>query len=342
MEGARVGLDVAIYDMALDGAPADTVRRAFVGAKARGVRTRIVYNQEPPNRRQPLPPPGFVDHAFLETLGVEHRHIPGMPDLMHHKYVVADAGTPAAAVWTGSTNWTLDSWTREENVIVRLRDAAAAPLYAANFSELWETGAVQRSGHETPDWSEPPGLRVRPYFTPGRAQKLVHEIAQRIATARRRVRICSPVITSGPNLGSLAEAIGRPGLDIQGCFDVTPMEEVERQWGAVAGSQWKLGAWRTVLAAIPWGAKRSTPYQPGSVHDFMHAKCTVADDTVFVGSYNLSHSGEDNAENVLEIESAATADRFAAYIEQIAKRYRRQPPPAPGPLQRGTSHLDCR
>ena len=34
----------------------------------------------------------------------------------------------------------------------------------------------------------------------------------------------------------------------------------------------------------------------------MHAKVTVADDTVFVGSFNLSHSGELNAENVLELD----------------------------------------
>ena len=36
----------------------------------------------------------------------------------------------------------------------------------------------------------------------------------------------------------------------------------------------------------------------------MHAKVTVADDVVFVGSFNLSRSGEQNAENVLEIEDA--------------------------------------
>ena len=33
----------------------------------------------------------------------------------------------------------------------------------------------------------------------------------------------------------------------------------------------------------------------------MHAKLTVADDTVFLGSFNLSRSGEQNAENMLEI-----------------------------------------
>ena len=53
----------------------------------------------------------------------------------------------------------------------------------------------------------------------------------------------------------------------------------------------------------------------------MHAKILVADDYVYVGSFNLSHSGEMNAENVLQIESAAVADICAAYIDRIAARY---------------------
>ena len=55
----------------------------------------------------------------------------------------------------------------------------------------------------------------------------------------------------------------------------------------------------------------------------MHAKVTVADDVVFVGSFNLSHSGEQNAENVLEIADAQMADRLAAFVESVAARYPR-------------------
>ena len=44
----------------------------------------------------------------------------------------------------------------------------------------------------------------------------------------------------------------------------------------------------------------------------MHAKVTVADDTVFAGSFNLSRSGEMNAENVVELHDAELADRLAA------------------------------
>jgi len=53
----------------------------------------------------------------------------------------------------------------------------------------------------------------------------------------------------------------------------------------------------------------------------MHAKVAVADDRVFVGSYNLSHSGEENAENVLEIEDAGLADRLAGFVDQARARY---------------------
>ena len=59
---------------------------------------------------------------------------------------------------------------------------------------------------------------------------------------------------------------------------------------------------------------------PESVHDFMHAKVVVADDVVFVGSFNLSRSGERNAENVLEIHDADCADLLAAFIDAIRAR----------------------
>jgi phosphatidylserine/phosphatidylglycerophosphate/cardiolipin synthase-like enzyme len=317
---ARASLDIAIYDLKLEGEAAEVVRRALHDVHDRGVVVRMVFNQER-LRERPLPPPGFVDYDYLRSLPVASRAVPGEPDLMHHKYVVSDAGTAEASVWTGSTNWTRDSWTREENVIVRLDHPGVAALYRADFDELWETRSVRRSGHQQPAWFEADGPRVRAYFTPGRAAKLVHEIAQRIATASRRLRICSPVVTSGPVLASLTERLGAPGLDLAGCYDRTQMEEVMRQWARRPASEWKRTAWAAARDGMRWGAKRSTPYSAGSVHDFMHAKCLVADDTVFVGSFNFSHSGEENAENVLEIESPALADEFAAYVDRVAARY---------------------
>ena len=69
------------------------------------------------------------------TVGVE-----GWPDLMHHKYVVRDS----ASVWTGSTNWTDDSWSREENVIVVVDSEGIATRYAEDFAQLWAHRSVRR------------------------------------------------------------------------------------------------------------------------------------------------------------------------------------------------------
>ena len=84
---------------------------------------------------------------------------------------------------------------------------------------------------------------------------------------------------------------------------------------------WKTEALHSVLAGAPFSGKRSTPYTSDSVHDYMHAKVTICDDTLFVGSFNLSHSGEKNAENVLEIEDAALAERMATFVDELRARY---------------------
>ena len=55
----------------------------------------------------------------------------------------------------------------------------------------------------------------------------------------------------------------------------------------------------------------------------MHAKVVVADDTVFVGSFNLSHSGEQNAENVVELEDPELAKQLGAFVDEVRGRYPR-------------------
>src|SRR5581483_5432063 len=160
---------------------------------------------------------------------------------------------------------------------------------------------------------------VRPWFTPGHGEDLTHRIAQAIAHARRRVRVCSPVITCGPVLAALALAVASRRVDVAGCVDETQVRGVVYQWRE-EGKSWKLPLLDR-LARGEFAAKPSTPYGAGDVHDFMHAKLTVCDDTAFVGSFNLSRSGERNAENVLELADAAIAERLAAYADEVRARY---------------------
>jgi phosphatidylserine/phosphatidylglycerophosphate/cardiolipin synthase-like enzyme len=323
---ARSSLDIALYDVRLPGPIGDAVADALRAAAARGVAVRIVYNADGDRQAKPLPPPPRTEPALLDALGVPVRGIPGEPDLMHHKYVVRDG----ADVWTGSTNWTLDSWTREENVLVTVASQDLARAYAGNFADLWKRGRVEGSG----EYDVPPidvgGVPVRAWFSPGRGPELSAQIAKRIAAARRRVRIASPVLTAAPILAALNQALGEGRIDVAGVSDATQVDQVFDQWAANPNSTWKAPLLARVLEGFAWSGKVSTPYAPGAVHDYMHAKVTVADDVVFVGSFNLSRSGEENAENVLEIGDASLADRMAAFVDGIRARYPALPVP---PLQ---------
>jgi phosphatidylserine/phosphatidylglycerophosphate/cardiolipin synthase-like enzyme len=317
VEPARETLELALYDVRLPGEIGDRVADSIRAAQSRGVRVRLIYNQDHANPI-PVPPPPSTQPEILETLGVPIRAVPGERDLMHHKYVIRDGHD----VWTGSMNWTLDSWTRQENVIAVVADAGVARAYLQNFEELWRTTEVDGSGD-----FDAPKARIRPWFCPGRGEALSERIATAIARARTRVRIASPVMTVSPILATLAQVVSDGRCHVAGVVDGTQMEQVFAQWRANGNAAWKLPLIERILDRGDFSGKRSTPYTPESLHDYMHAKVTVCDDVAFVGSFNLSHSGEQNAENVLEIHDVAVADRMARFVDEVRSRYPEAPLP---------------
>jgi phosphatidylserine/phosphatidylglycerophosphate/cardiolipin synthase-like enzyme len=298
------------------------VAEAIVDAERRGAAVRLAFNVDH-EKPMPLFPPPEGEPSLIDSLDVPTKPIPGIPDLMHHKYAVRDG----EAVWTGSTNWTDDSWTRQENVIAVVESAPFAAAFTRDFEQLWETGVVAESGFVDPNPIRVDGRRVRAWFSPGRGEALAARFAHRIEKAKRRIRICSPVLTSGPILGALAERVSAADVDIAGVVDATQMQGVYHQWRLSGTADWKLPIVGRLFGAAPFSGKVSTPYGQGAVHDYMHAKVTVADDMVFAGSYNLSRSGEQNAENVVEVRDAGLAERLAAWIDEVRARYPEAPEP---------------
>ena len=212
--------------------------------------------------------------------------------------------------------------------MIALESRGVAAAYAANFDELWERRDVERSGHRDPARVElSGGATARAWFTPGRGAALAQAIASAIGAARRRVRIASPVITSAPILGTLAE-LGQAGeVDIAGVIDEPQTDAVYGQWATNGVSAWKIPLLARTIELLEFSGKPSTPWGADTVHDFMHAKVTVADDTCFVGSFNLSRSGEMNAENVLEVRDPALAERLAEFVDGVRARYPRSSVP---------------
>jgi phosphatidylserine/phosphatidylglycerophosphate/cardiolipin synthase-like enzyme len=321
---ARESLELALYDVRLPDPSGSIVADELRAAAGRGVRVRMLYNVDT-ERPPALHPPPDTRPDILDELPIEARAVPGVPDLMHHKYVVRDA----KAVWTGSANWKIDSWTRQENVLVTVEAPPIGEAYRRNFEELWEGLDVERSGFVEPELVEVGGVRLRAWFTPGHGQELSQAIATAIGQATKRVRIASPVITSGPILGTLAELGANGDRRVAGVVDEPQSDTVFHQWRQNPRSIWKIPLLAAALERLPFSGKPSTPWSPTTVHDFMHAKVTVADDAVFAGSFNLSRSGEMNAENVLEIHDPDLADRMAGFVDEVRGRY----PPTTVPEQ---------
>src|SRR3954447_2641441 len=136
--GAQHSLDLAQYDFNLGPETKEVVAGAIRDAAARGVAGRILYNVDHPNPI-PVPPPPEPDVALISALGVPSKAIAGVPDLMHHKFVVRDG----ESVWTGSMNWTDDSWSRQENVVVTIDSSELAKPFTLDFEELWRDGDVE-------------------------------------------------------------------------------------------------------------------------------------------------------------------------------------------------------
>jgi phosphatidylserine/phosphatidylglycerophosphate/cardiolipin synthase-like enzyme len=321
---ARTSLDIAVYDVRFETDAGALVLATLLAAQQRGIAIRLVYNVSHPGPIPVPPPPETIPEA-IEALPVPTRAIAGIPDLMHHKFVVRDA----ADVWSGSTNWTDDSWSRQENVIVRVLAAPAlARAFTLNLDELWESGSVEHTGRVQPrPVTIEDGIEARAWFAPEYGDALSHRVAKFLGRARKRIRIASPVLTSGPILATLVEIVNEHRCDVAGVIDETQVDEVFHQWATNGVSAWKIPLLNTVLTAAPFSGKPTIPWTPESLHNFMHAKVVVADDVTFVGSFNFSRSGERNAENVLEIHDAATADRLAAFIDEVRARYPRTTPP---------------
>jgi phosphatidylserine/phosphatidylglycerophosphate/cardiolipin synthase-like enzyme len=328
LDAAETSLHLAVYDFRLRDDLAAPVVEALRRKAENGVDVRIAFDAGKKSvafHRVGADPAPTGTRTFVEHLGpkVGSRAITGgdpqMPMLMHHKYVVRDGHTSKGAVWTGSTNFTNDSWTLQENNIVRLDSPELCGYYENDFDELWTRGDIATTGlHD--HGTVPMGERsITVTFAPGDGRTIDHDIAAHIAGARRRIKVASMLITSGSILGALRDALATSQVDeFGGVYDRTQMEDVFGQWQG-SPAEWKIDAFAKVSAEL--AGKRSHHFQPDSPHNFMHNKVLVTDDTVITGSYNLSNSAIQNAENVLMIRDPDLAHRYCVYIDRLAQRF---------------------
>lgn len=326
--GARRSLDLALYDCRLSPTLGAILTEALRERADAGVQIRLVYDADKPPTPQlqdGMDPASPGTGNFIQALGYPFRRIGG-PKLMHHKYIVRDAGEPDAQVWTGSMNFTDDAWSLQENNIVTLASPELAMAYAHNFADLWR----ERENEGTGEFDVPPvalryagaALNARLYFSPGRGLAIDEAVATCVAGARRRVRICSMLLNSGTLLNALLDQLNGGQVAVDGLYDRTQMSDVLDQWESVPQNHWKIGAVQEIVERAKLAGKNSRRYRPDTPHDFMHNKVLIVDDTVITGSYNFSRSAQSNAENLLILDSPALAEQYSAYLDGLLPRYR--------------------
>ncbi len=332
IRGASATLDIAIYDFRLEGSAAEAVHAALNERAAAGTQIRILFDSasaagqggEPGNDLAPGGTAEFLDHiqdvAQLKGItGVQPSH-PDKHALMHNKYIVRDALSPAAAVLTGSSNFTNDAFGLQENTMLVLRSHDLASYYTTDFNDLWDADEIlPSSGLRDTGTVLIGGVPVTVSFAPGEGQSITREIVQAIDAADRRISVASMLFSSGPILAALSEAIDR-GVPVEGVCDGTQMEGVVAKWRQSGVGGDKINTWEKVRLKL--SGKPSFKYAADVPHNFLHIKTLVADSTVVTGSFNFSNSARGNAENVVVIRDEALAGVYRTYIQALIARYR--------------------
>ena len=336
---AETSLDVCIYDFRLE---VERVRTTIVdainGAAARGVAVRIAYDKSLEASDGPIlkqfrtaggdPAPVGTDHFLRESAGLApHVDVKAISEeaidpgnqIMHQKYMVRDRDSGAAAVWTGSTNFTVDAWAlQENNILVISHCPELAAAYTRDFEDLWTAAKIAGTGAGNMGSATVAGLTITYGFAPGEGTAIETLIADTITGADKRLRIASMVTSSVKILTAIKGRIDA-GRDYGGVYDRGETENVRAAWKRT-GQTAKVALLDAVTA--PMIAKPSLPYSPQNAHNFMHNKLLVADDTVLTGSFNFSLNATRNAENVLAMTDPGLAALIAGYIDDIADRYR--------------------
>lgn len=334
-------LDIAIYDFRLlEGPLTDQIVGAVKAAAGRGVSIRLAYDRVQGAADDTTlkafagaggdPAPAGT-HAFLraarfparvQVRAIEEEAIDPGHQIMHHKYMVRDPGTPGTAVLMGSANFTTDAWGIQDNNILVISGAAdLTAAYEQDFADLWSARKLAGTGAGDAGSTTVSGMQIGYSFAPGEGVPTEADIAALIAGATTRIKVASMVISSGKILQALANQLNA-GRDVTGIYDGPEMNNVVRDWQRAApgspGAQ-HLALWETIAPRLV--AKASEPFTAQGPHNFMHNKVVVADGTTATGSFNFSANATRNAENVLRIDNDDLAGQYAAYVDGLVQRY---------------------
>jgi phosphatidylserine/phosphatidylglycerophosphate/cardiolipin synthase-like enzyme len=292
IDRAMESLDVAVQE--IESRP---IAEALVRARQRGVRVRVVLEQDYLREGRPPADPfaigGAVEEnrnlfAALLRAGIDAR-ADYNGDIFHQKFIVRDSGGSRRALLTGSTNFTPTGTgshgTRKNlNHLVVVHDQWVCNEYDAEFAEIWQgTFGQLRSRHEpSPRNNTVAGISVRALFAPDHAPEM--EMMKQILKAKERIDFAIFTFAKSSGIDDALVAMAKGGVKVRGIFDAG---QGNRDWAAtrmVAD-----GGGEAYLASRKNGLGK------------LHHKLMVIDHALIVcGSFNYtSPANRLNDENIL-------------------------------------------
>ncbi|QNH63767.1 phospholipase D-like domain-containing protein [Hymenobacter sediminicola] len=307
---ATTTLDIAIYNW-----NSPTILAAVNAAQARGVRVRVIYEDDNAN----VSVPGL--NAAIAKTGRTQTGSGTIQGIMHNKFVIIDAedANPNVPwVWTGSTNWTQAQLSTDRNNVIVVQDQALARVYKMEFEEMWggsgaTTGAVKfgsRKTDNTPHYLNIGGKLVESWFSP--TDNVNGRLIDAIRTADNDLHIATMLNTQT----DIGRAIRDQVLlrNIAACSEMLNNDTSSTNAGSV---------FRLVRQAM--GTRAMVKNTPGIMHHkyaIIDAGASQSDPQVFVGSHNWSLSANtENDENTLIVHDARITNQ---YYQEFAARIAEQ------------------
>lgn len=310
VNNARRSIDAALYSLSGTPGPGTDLAGALIAAKARGVRVRVICEQD---NRGTSPFTSLVS-AGIPLITDTYDPINAGAGLMHNKFAVIDGrgGAPESAwVWTGSWNPTAPGTNDDYQNAVEIQDPALAGAYTLEFNEMWG------SNSDTPDASAsrfgarkhdntPHRFRigqrdVECYFSP--SDRTTSRIVAAVASASHSINMALLTFTRDDIANALL-ASKSAGVAIHGVMD--NRDDSGSEYDYLLGQ------------GVDLHLKTGT----GLLHHkyaILDAGWPGAHPAVVTGSHNWSSSAENaNNENTLIIRDAAIADQ---YLQEFAARY---------------------
>ena len=285
---ATTTIDAALYEF-----DRPSLRDALLGANGRGVRVRIVTDDQANYSEDDWP-----IYQALENAGVEIVNDYGLGDdlRVHDKYLIIDG----QSVWSGSANLTAADLTSNHNNALLLVSPAVARIYQHDFDQLWAKrfGTAKSASPTTQTTYN--GYPLHIYFSPqdGALDRIV------AAVNGAQVSIDFAILQFKDDaLRDALLAAQRRGVQVRGLFD--------------AGSAGDADSDDESLCA--GGVAVKVEGTPGRLHHkFMLIDAGAPGEQVITGSLNWTAAGRTaSSENTLILHDPAVAQAFGQAFEAL-------------------------